>query len=353
MEVNGLELQWPSRLGVGRLVVSGPRAIVERDKQGGFALTALWDRPKAVSGSPPVNDASESTATPPRIDIGQIAVRNGVLSWRDETVEPRATLDVSEIDATVTGAGWPLRPLGVKLAVRPPGGGRVHVNRFLPIAARLSGRGEADLRISEPLAAGVPTRVSGTIASNRLGVRDVQQELVGAQRVEVNGLELQWPSRLGVGVLLERAESGALPLRPLLASETATPGTDRAANASAPSANGDGRGRAREPAPPRMTTLAAMLTRLVLIVATLALIGGCATVDPWTDTRIESEVKARLVAEHEANLTRLGVVSRQATVYLSGAVESEDQKTKAETVARTVPGVKRVVSTLEVRPGPD
>ncbi len=102
-----------------------------------------------------------------------------------------------------------------------------------------------------------------------------------------------------------------------------------------------------------MTTLAAMLTRLVLIVATLALIGGCATVDPWTDTRIESEVKARLVAEHEANLTRLGVVSRQATVYLSGAVESEDQKTKAETVARTVPGVKRVVSTLEVRPGPD
>jgi osmotically-inducible protein OsmY len=47
------------------------------------------------------------------------------------------------------------------------------------------------------------------------------------------------------------------------------------------------------------------------------------------------------------------VVSRHATVYLSGAVESADQKAKAETVARTVPGVKRVVSTLEVRTRPE
>ena len=81
----------------------------------------------------------------------------------------------------------------------------------------------------------------------------------------------------------------------------------------------------------------------------MAIVAGCATVDPWTDTRIESEVKARLVAEHDANLTRLGVVSREQTVYLSGTVESDEQKDKAETVARGVPGVKRIVSTLEVR----
>jgi len=98
-----------------------------------------------------------------------------------------------------------------------------------------------------------------------------------------------------------------------------------------------------------MTALATMRTWLVVLVAAMTVAGGCATVDPWTDTRIESEVKARLVEEHDANLTRLGVVSREATVYLSGAVESEDQKAKAETVARAVRGVKRVVSTLEVR----
>ena len=102
-----------------------------------------------------------------------------------------------------------------------------------------------------------------------------------------------------------------------------------------------------------MTALATMRTWLVVLVAAMTVAGGCATVDPWTDTRIESEVKARLVEEHDANLTRLGVVSREATVYLSGAVESEDQKAKAETVARGVPGVKRVLSTLEVRTRPE
>ncbi len=35
--------------------------------------------------------------------------------------------------------------------------------------------------------------------------------------------------------------------------------------------------------------------------------------DPWEDARIEAEVKARLVREKAANLTRLGVVSSQAT----------------------------------------
>ena len=76
---------------------------------------------------------------------------------------------------------------------------------------------------------------------------------------------------------------------------------------------------------------------------------ACATVDPWQDARIESEVKARLVAEKDANLTRLGVVSRQSVVYLTGDVVSAEQKARAESVARTVGGVRRVVNALEVR----
>ncbi|HKQ65414.1 MAG TPA: BON domain-containing protein [Methylomirabilota bacterium] len=96
-----------------------------------------------------------------------------------------------------------------------------------------------------------------------------------------------------------------------------------------------------------------MVRRVLVAILAVAIVSGCATVDPWTDTRIESEVKARLVAEHDANLTRLGVVSREQTVYLSGLVESGEQKDRAETVARGVPGVKRVVSTLEVRTRPE
>lgn len=92
---------------------------------------------------------------------------------------------------------------------------------------------------------------------------------------------------------------------------------------------------------------------LAVLIFVVAAAGGCLTVDPWEDARIEAEVKARLVAQKEANLTRLGVVSRQATVYLSGTVESADQKALAETVAKGVRGVRGVVSTLGVRSAPE
>ena len=85
---------------------------------------------------------------------------------------------------------------------------------------------------------------------------------------------------------------------------------------------------------------------LALVVAT----GGCRPINPNEDTRIESEIKARLVAEKFANLTRLGVLSRGGVVYLSGFVASADEKARAETLSRSVEGVKRVVDTLEVRP---
>jgi len=80
--------------------------------------------------------------------------------------------------------------------------------------------------------------------------------------------------------------------------------------------------------------------------------GGCASRDPWQDARIESEVKARLVEEKSANLTRLGVESRQAVVRLTGTVSSEEQKALAERVAKSVGGVRRVVNALDVRSAP-
>jgi hypothetical protein len=46
---------------------------------------------------------------------------------------------------------------------------------------------------------------------------------------------------------------------------------------------------------------------IVAVLILVAAAGGCLTVDPWEDARIEAEVKARLVAQKEANLTRLGV----------------------------------------------
>jgi hyperosmotically inducible periplasmic protein len=93
--------------------------------------------------------------------------------------------------------------------------------------------------------------------------------------------------------------------------------------------------------------------RQTLVGVSLVLaVAGCASVDSLEDTRIEAEVKARLVAEKGANLTRLGVSSTKAIVHLTGAVVSADQKAQAEALAKGVRGVRRVVNSLEVRAEP-
>ena len=101
----------------------------------------------------------------------------------------------------------------------------------------------------------------------------------------------------------------------------------------------------------RVTRAWRRLSALAVIVI-VAVGSGCASRDPWQDARIESEVKARLVEEKSANLTRLGVESRQAVVRLTGTVSSEEQKALAERVAKSVGGVRRVVNALDVRPPP-
>ena len=93
-------------------------------------------------------------------------------------------------------------------------------------------------------------------------------------------------------------------------------------------------------------------TSAALLLAGVLTLTGCATFDPLEDTRIEAEVKARLVGEKSANLTRVGVESREATVRLTGTVPSEDQRARAETLTREVSGVRRVVNALGVRSTP-
>ncbi len=268
VEATGLEVQWPTRLGVKRLVVSGPRAIVERDKDGSFPLMALWDRPAGTAISSPEREPKSITAPrPPRIEVGEVAVRNGVLSWRDEMVKPRVALDLSQLDATVTGGGWPLRPLGVKLAVRPPGGGQLqvvgrvgvdpfdadlrvsardtelaHYQAYAPVRAQFSGRADLDLAVilpalSEAGASELRGTVRGNAALSRVDVRDGQRTVIKVDRAAATALEVNWPRSVKVRglalrrpwVLLERDQSGALPLRALLALEVGnaapTPGS--------------------------------------------------------------------------------------------------------------------------------
>ena len=283
VEATGLEVQWPTRLGVKRLVVSGPRAIVERDRNGKFPLTALLEppatapRPATASSSPGRTGAAGPAAHAPRIDVGEVAVRNGVLSWRDETVVPRATLDLSQIDATITGGGWPLRPVDVKLAVRPPGGGQLratgrvgveplsadlrvhaqdaeiaHYQPYVPTQALFSGRADLDLTVAIPVLSEPAATVRGNATLSRVDVRDGQRTVIRIGRATATAVDVDWPHTVKARemalrrpwILLERNQSGALPLRALLTPQktTAARPADVASTsrASEPSGSGEG-----------------------------------------------------------------------------------------------------------------
>src|SRR5262245_43088259 len=257
VEATGLEVEWPTRVRVGRIVVSGPRAIVERDQHGKFPLTALLAR-APDSPSAPAKDTGSSAADVPRVDVGEVAVQKGVLSWRDETVEPRVALDLSEIDASITGGGWPLRPLGVKLTVRPPGGGQIeasgrvgvdplgadlrvraqetelaHYQPYVPTGAQFSGRADFDLAVVVPDLSEPRATVRGDAVLSRLDVRDGQRTVMRIGRTAVSALDVDWPRKVSARevtvrrpwVLLERGQSGAFPLRTLLAPEKAAANT--------------------------------------------------------------------------------------------------------------------------------
>jgi hyperosmotically inducible protein len=66
------------------------------------------------------------------------------------------------------------------------------------------------------------------------------------------------------------------------------------------------------------------------------------------DASITARVKAKLVAEKAANLTRVDVDTTNRTVYLNGVVQSPEERTRAEELASSVSGVKQVVNNLQV-----
>jgi len=67
------------------------------------------------------------------------------------------------------------------------------------------------------------------------------------------------------------------------------------------------------------------------------------------DATITAEVKAKLVQEKAANLTRIDVDTENATVYLTGVVQSPADKSRAETLTREVAGVRRVVNNIQLQ----
>src|SRR6266478_7281224 len=100
------------------------------------------------------------------------------------------------------------------------------------------------------------------------------------------------------------------------------------------------------------------LMKRIIVAGMLSLflsVTGCTSMTGQTagqyvdDSTITASVKAKLVGDKTANLTRIDVDTTNQVVTLNGIVESADQKAKAEQLARQVGGVKGVKNNLQVQ----
>ena len=67
------------------------------------------------------------------------------------------------------------------------------------------------------------------------------------------------------------------------------------------------------------------------------------------DTNLTAYVKASLAGDKMVNLTRISVQTTNGVVHLAGVVSSDEEKARAEEIARGVRGVKDVVNNIQVR----
>lgn len=95
--------------------------------------------------------------------------------------------------------------------------------------------------------------------------------------------------------------------------------------------------------------------RAAIVVLFCTLVLGCRTNESpegqVDDLQITAQVKSKLASDVGiSSVTNISVNSTNGVVTLSGQVNSPDVKAKAETVAKNVPKVVRVVDTLQVSP---
>jgi hypothetical protein len=115
--VAGLQLDWPERLSVGRLALTRPWLLVERDREGALPLrTLLVPAPKAATGAPeaPAPDGGPALA----VTVAQLSVEDGGIRVVDAAVSPSFALDVQPARLRVDGLSTTGGPARVELTGR-------------------------------------------------------------------------------------------------------------------------------------------------------------------------------------------------------------------------------------------
>lgn len=96
------------------------------------------------------------------------------------------------------------------------------------------------------------------------------------------------------------------------------------------------------------------LKTLTVTLSVLFLMTGCQAMTGETmgqnidDGTLTSYVKTKLASDRLVTLTRVGVETNNGIVYLTGEVETAEQRSRIGSLSSEVKGVKKVVNNLQV-----
>jgi hyperosmotically inducible protein len=100
-----------------------------------------------------------------------------------------------------------------------------------------------------------------------------------------------------------------------------------------------------------------VIKRLAGTLVVLFFITGCQAMTGQTmgetidDSYITSAVKTQLASDKLVSLTRVEVETNNGVVYLTGQVQTAEQRSRIGSLASQVKGVKKVVNNLQVIKG--
>jgi hypothetical protein len=249
LEATGLDVLWPERIGVGRLRLRRPRALVEIDRQGMLPLVARFATPVPPGG--PGGAPTAAGAGLPAIAVGEIVVERGSVAFADERGATPIRFDLPRVDATLRELRWPAStPAHVRLDAALPAGGTVAIDGsvlgeprsvdlrlavadadlgFLqpygPFRAAVRAKADARLAVSGPLAPTPRLHARGAATLRSLALADGQRPVLTVERLEAMGIDATWPERVTLDTvrvrrswaLIERDGQGRFLLRDLLA----------------------------------------------------------------------------------------------------------------------------------------
>ncbi len=258
LETIGIEYTWPATVAIESVRLAKPWAQVERAADGSFPLTALL-KPAAPAASPTPREPATGGGGPPSgqptpsvdVRVRRAAVEDGVVAIVDSTVSPAARIQLQGASLQAQNLAWPARgPAEIRLRTQTASGGSVDargqlrfdtqavdmqvavkqldlatMQAFLPSRGTLEGKMDGDLRVRgtlSPLAVGA----TGRLAFDDPTFGDGQRMLAYIKRVDVTGLDADWPRRVAIErvaidkpwALVERDADGSVPLLALIMS---------------------------------------------------------------------------------------------------------------------------------------